>query len=266
MKKIILISVAIGFMIVYLQSICFSNGDPSPFGDVNEMTRKLKTAVTGEKNLLILHLGWSGKPEALEPLLNILNNEEEDIIHRRLSAESLGYLGNTTAIPYLKETMKSEDEELKRNSAGSLVYLGEKDIAYPVLQDLIESGVHALEYLIMRKNGGIISVQDEHAESMLIDALDNDNDRIRTDASLILIRIDNKNIIKFKETFFKLSIEVYENKKDSAAMSGALGILARIGDDKATQILIKWLEETESYRWKDEIRSALHRIEENEGE
>ncbi len=108
-----------------------ASGDP---GAVTLLLAKLKDPAFPEprRNDLVLALGDLRNSQAVDPLMAIARNTDEDQVRRLYAADSLGKIGDARALPVLKE-MFSEPRALVRSYAASALANFSLDDVFPVL-------------------------------------------------------------------------------------------------------------------------------------
>jgi hypothetical protein len=84
---------------------------------------------------VIFALGWIQAKEAV-PALFDLAKETKDVRIKRRVVEALGLIGDTKAIGYLIESLKSPDHFVRQNAILSLGWLGDKAAIEPLVQIL----------------------------------------------------------------------------------------------------------------------------------
>lgn len=223
---------------------------------VPELLQKLETAGRERKWHVIYDLGYSGDPRAVEPLCKITTDANENIWYRRIAAYALGLSGHTNAIPYLKDNLSSQDEELVVNSAGALLLLGENSIAYPILEDSIDKGnAKALEYLVVRENGEVVRIRDLRAKKILNKSITNAVGKIILNAAILLVK--SKSLEGSNEVFYDLGENILRNSSDIGDVGKAIYLLKNVGDEKSKKILQHALNLRKEKTIKSEINNAL---------
>jgi HEAT repeat protein len=77
-----------------------------------------------DKWVLAMELGNQGDRRAVEPLLAMLSNKSGDEYFRKEAALALGKLGETKAIPAIRNLLKDPDDQVRRAAADALRQLG----------------------------------------------------------------------------------------------------------------------------------------------
>ena len=96
-------------------------------GDVRaipELTRFLQAPITGVQQAAVLALTRTGGPQAVQPLIGLLNQSEGDQETQLLVIKALGDLGHPTAIPAITPLLQATQPEVLQMAAHSLKRLG----------------------------------------------------------------------------------------------------------------------------------------------
>jgi hypothetical protein len=151
---------------------------------------------------------------------------------RGCAAEALGWYGelkdgkwygDKAAVPVLKEIINDQDPEVRLQAAGSLLSLGEGDIALPILNELAKEGIHQSTFALNKlfapeeknedgKKRIVIShtkLWDERGREILIKALNYSSDEVKAFAAVSLAEMGIE-----KKLVEATSIRILERLKD----------------------------------------------------
>ena len=108
-------------------------GDPAA-GEL--LLKKLASAEMGDQGRgeIIVALGELREKRAVEPLLAIAKNRDEEKSRRMYAADALGKIGDARAMPVLRGMFSEPDALLKAHAAAALARLS-PDEAFPLLLD-----------------------------------------------------------------------------------------------------------------------------------
>jgi HEAT repeat protein len=97
------------------------------------------------KNDIILALGNLKNPSAVEALMAIAKSTDEDKVSRLYAADSLGKIGDTKALPVLRDMFTEKDALIRQYAAGALARFN-LDEAFPsIIQGLRDESVKVRE-------------------------------------------------------------------------------------------------------------------------
>ena len=88
---------------------------------------------------LILALGNLKHPQAVEPLMEILDDDEEEPTWRRYSCDALGKIGDRRALPAIKRAMVDDDTILRAYAVYAIRYFPDNDVTQVLMQALRDS-------------------------------------------------------------------------------------------------------------------------------
>jgi len=119
-------------------------------GDTNAATLLVSRLISADfpdvrKNECILALGNLKSPAAVDALIAIAGNTDEEKIRRMYSADSLGKIGDPRALPVLKTMLAENDALIRLYAASALSHFG-LDEAFPsLIQGLRDENVKVRE-------------------------------------------------------------------------------------------------------------------------
>ena len=113
---------------------------------------------------LILALGEMKNQLAVEPLLEILEDDGEEPTWRRFASISLGKIGDPVALPAIRRVMYDEDPIMRSYAVGSLQYFVDEDI----VPDLIEALKDSFWRVRVNAAKGLGEIGNERAVPILI--------------------------------------------------------------------------------------------------
>lgn len=92
-----------------------------------------------KRRMAVMRLGMIGGDEAVDILINTVENEYEDLIVRGRAAMMLGRMGNVRAVPPLIRALDAPGFQTPFHAAESLGRLGDKRAVEPLLQVVEQS-------------------------------------------------------------------------------------------------------------------------------
>ena len=93
------------------------------------------------KSDLILALGDLRQPAAVEPLVRIAGNPDEEKMRRMYAADALGRIGDPRAVPVLEELFCADDALLRAYAASALGKFDREEVRRLLVQGLRDSNV-----------------------------------------------------------------------------------------------------------------------------
>jgi len=190
-------------------------------------------------------LGNLKHQDAIDPLTQLLEREEEQYETRCLAATSLGTIGDSKAIGALLNALKSEIPPLRRKAVEALVMIGEPSVA--ALYELADRDRdwrvrwRAIESL------GRIGGKDH--QEILIKSLGDQDEEVRRHSVQLLLSIGNSNTSE-------RIIKALEEKKP-IDYRYAIEALGRIGDEKAVRFLLIVFEDEQMRDYWPNIAVAM---------
>lgn len=152
--------------------------------------------------ILLSYLNPKTNKDAFDMAVEILKTKRDYPSAMSSAARAVKFAKNLSVLPLLRETLKHSDQRVRLESAGSLLVLGDADMALPVLEELAEKEgfIGALYYLF--SSPGIII--DARGYTIVEKALINPKAEVRITAVKLLL--DSKKITKEKAEDISLSI------------------------------------------------------------
>ncbi len=111
------------------------------------LLKKLKSPdyPDGRKTDIVLALGTLKDPGAVDDLLSIAKNQDEDKVRRMYAADSLGKIGDAKALPVLRDMFQEKDALIRLYAASAISHFS-VDEAFPMLiQGLRDENVKVRE-------------------------------------------------------------------------------------------------------------------------
>jgi len=202
---------------------------------VPELIEKLKTAKGFKRERIILELGWSKDPGAVEPLIEVLRTDENSNL-RSLAAQSLGWIRDEEAIPALRNSLNDKDKKVQLQAAIALFNLGDESVE-PMLMSFVKEGYDsALEALCFANINERI-IRNENSKLILKEALSFPNEHIRILAAFYLAEMDEK-----KDTY-SVASDILQNSIDPGNRSLAIHTLTEIGNEEAISAIASALDD-----------------------
>jgi len=189
------------------------------------------------------------------------------------AAEAIGWYQDKRAIPILKGLIKNKDPEIRLQSAGSLLILGEGNLALPVLGEIAKSGIHqstfALERLFkweVKKEFGetpVIShtkLWDRRGKEILVKALNYSSDEVKAFAAASLAQMGEKRRIVEDISIKILKRNLWKESSDRRANYHAIYALEILYSKNAIPILEDIINNPDAGYIADRAREALNKI------
>lgn len=175
--------------------------------------------------------------EGYDLILQVAEQKPDYPKAQACAAEALGWYGelkngkwqgDKRAIPVLRKMITDKDPEIRLQSAGTLLSLGEADIALPILDELAKAGIHqstfALNKLFSpeeRKEDGQIRIVVSHTKlwdvrgkDILKKALNYSNDEVKAFAAVSLAQIGQERNLVENTAINILEKLKYKKEKD----------------------------------------------------
>jgi HEAT repeat protein len=194
---------------------------------LNKLLEKLSLGY--DKEQTILALGKLRDPQAVEPLIKLLTQDEEIPSNQKVAAWALGNIGDNRAIEPLIKALNNEDYSVQ-NAAKTGLILMYNDTVYEALIRELEMGNDAAAEIFYRS-------REKRAVSALIRQLESGDFYLRQAAILALGEIkDSIAVEPLKESFLKHP-NAYGFGDDYS-----LGSIWHIGTDHAKKIITDMLD------------------------
>ncbi|MFB0560775.1 MAG: HEAT repeat domain-containing protein [Candidatus Lokiarchaeia archaeon] len=175
------------------------------------------------------YLGDLKDKRAVEPLIQTLKNDEEDI--RAEAAKALGSIKDLRAVPPLIQALKDENWEVREDVAWALGKIGDTRAVEPLLQALKDES-NEVRTVAAEALGGM---GDSRVVPDLIQALKDEEAWVRMSAASQLGRLGDKRAL---QPLLGALID-----KDRRVRSLAASALGKIADESVVNPLIQMLEE-----------------------
>ena len=218
---------------------------------VPKLIEKLETAKGFKRERIILELGWSKDPRAVESLIEVLRTDENPNL-RSLAAQSLGWIGDEGAIPALRNSLNDRDKKVRLKAAIALFNLGDESIE-PVLMTFVKEGYgSALEALCFANINERI-MRNEKSKLILKEALSFSNEHIRILAAFYLAEMDEK------KSTYSVAADILQNSIDPGNRSLAIHTLTQIGNEEAISAIANALDD-EDKLVRNNAKKALKKL------
>jgi HEAT repeat protein len=147
---------------------------------------KLANETIEVQKSLVIALGELQEKEAAPQLIEFLNSDNVDLV--RITAESLGRIGDARAVDPLIAVLNSPSVDVRRVVAQSLVLIGKRSGSGSDRRAQTSQSQRAFG-----RRESLGSIKDKRASLALIEALKDDNNRVRRYAALALGEIGDDN-------------------------------------------------------------------------
>ncbi len=249
-----------------------------------------------EKNKEVFNASEKNK-EAYDLILQII--EKKNKYHRAQACairaimvygrfSSGRWHGDKRSIPVLKKLINNEYTDIRLYTAGTLLSLGEADIALPVLEGFVkeagpEQSISALSLLFSPEQkalkGSIRTVLsdtrlfDERGKDILVSALNNSNDEVKSFAALRLegmgieTRLVEDTALKILERLKNRKRRDYKElqalESDRRAGYQAINLLGELKSTAGIDVLKRYIDNTEDPALKKRAELVLNALQAN---
>ena len=240
---------------------------------INELINQLKSNDKAARKEAVWLLGKLGSPMALEPLTEALL-KDSNVSIRELAAKALGDLGEKEATRFLCDALQDTNPGVRRQSIISLgKFCDKRSIEHleVVLKDPSVRVEAAQALALLGKTEGLIeAIRDKNPEiaaraseaagvvkeqsviPALVDALSNDEWKVRKNAAETLGKLREKKAVE-------KMIKILDSDESYEARASAAESLGKIGDERALDELIKALNDPH-WEVRKNVAEALGRL------
>jgi HEAT repeat protein len=122
-------------------------GDIGDASSAELLCAKLKSLdyPDARKTDIILSLGALKNPVAVEPLLEIAKNADEEKVRRMYAADALGKIGDARALPILRDMFAENDALIRQYAASALSRFGLDEVFPSIIQGLRDENAKVRE-------------------------------------------------------------------------------------------------------------------------
>ncbi|MBN2736363.1 MAG: HEAT repeat domain-containing protein [Spirochaetales bacterium] len=216
------------------------------FSKEDYLLEKLKDDEFSEKIKpeIIRTLGDIKSQKAVEILMGFLENTDEEKTWRLYSAESLGKIGDTRALPLLKKVFEEKDALIKAYAAKALSFFNMEEVI-----DILIQGLKDSNWKVRQASAEALANKDAAAaiEILKYKAKNDPVNRIKLEALKALSAIGNQQCIDFLMTLFedeKTALDLREQalslvleKNPAHALDGINRVLEKDWTKKNTKAL-----------------------------